>query len=97
MAQIKVSVEEMGVAANRCDTLANKIEECRQECIALNQQLQAAYEGESARAFEDFVNSTATRVLGQCSEMCSETARGIRHTCEQFSQADRTLSGTFRG
>ena len=94
---IKVSVEEMQAAATRSDQLAQKIAECRQECIALNQQLQGAYEGESARAFDEFINATAAPILERTSEMCSDTARGIRHTCEQFTQADSTLSGTFRG
>jgi len=96
MALIKVSVEEMQTAATRCRQLADKIAECKQECIALNSQLQSAWEGQSAAAFDNFVTGTATRVLDECSQMCSETGIAITHTCNQFTEADSTLSGTFR-
>ena len=94
---LKVSVEEMQSAASRCQQLEQKIAECRQELVAMNQQLQGMWEGESARAFEEFVNGTAAPILGRCSEMCADTARGITQTCQQFADADKTLSGAFKG
>ena len=96
MAMIRVSVEEMQAASTRCNQLAEKIAECKQECIALNNQLQSAWEGQSAAAFDEFVQGTATRVLDQCSDMCAQTSQAITHTCNQFSEADGALSQTFK-
>jgi len=96
MAMIRVSVEEMQSAATRCNQLAEKIAECKQECIALNNQLQSAWDGQAASAFDNFVTGTATRVLDDCSQMCSQTSTAITHTCNQFTEADSTLSGTFK-
>lgn len=96
MAMIRVSVEEMRSAATRCSQLAEKIAECRSECIALNNQLQSAWDGQSAASFDEYVNSKAAPILSECSEMCAQTAQAITHTCNQFTEADRTLSGTFR-
>jgi len=95
MAMIRVSVEEMQTAATRCNQLAQKIAECKQECIALNNQLQGAWDGQAAASFDTFVTGTATRVLDDCSQMCYETSRAITHTCAQFTEADSTLSQTF--
>ena len=94
---LRVSVDEMQAAATRCDALVRKIAECCQECISLNAQLQGVWEGEAARQFDQFVVATASPILDRCSEMCGDTARGIRHTCDQFVQADNSLSGVFRG
>lgn len=96
MAMIRVSVEEMHTAAARCQQLSEKIAECKAECIALNTQLQSCFEGQSARAFDEYVQGTATRVLDECSNMCAETSRAITHTCNQFTDADNSLSSTFR-
>ena len=96
MATIRVSVEEMQAAAVECKNLSEQIEECRQKCISLNTQLQSAWDGVAAQAFDEFVNGTATKVLSECSQMCCETGQAITHTCNQFSDADSELSKTFR-
>jgi len=96
MAMIRVSVEEMQSAATRCNQLSEKIAECKAECIALNNQLQSAWEGQSAAAFDEYVQGTASRVLDECSQMCAQTGQAITHTCNQFTEADGTLSSTFR-
>jgi len=95
MAVIRVSVEEMGVAAGDCDRLAQDIGDCLSRLQQLNSRLQGQWEGQSAQSFDGFVGGTATPILNRCMEMCSDTARAIRHTCQQFTEADGTLSGTF--
>jgi WXG100 family type VII secretion target len=92
---LKVSPEEMLGAAGRCDRLAEQIQECYAEMNRINVDLQGMYEGESARAFDSFVTSTAAPSLRSVSGMCEDTARGLRHTVEQFQQADSGLSGVF--
>ena len=95
MSIIRVSVEDMERAAYRCRDLAARIEQCKEDCRALNEELQAAWDGQTAQEFDSFVQTTATRVLQECSEMCYNTAQAINHTCQQFTEADTTLSGTF--
>ena len=96
MSRIVVDVNAMEAAANRCNQLASKIDDCKQECIALNLQLQECYEGQSAQSFDDFCRDRAVPVLDEVSGMCTEIARGLLHTCGQFTDADGTLSKTFR-
>ena len=93
---MKIDPDEMAIAARRCDQLATKIDECEQECISLNQQLQGCYDGESAVAFDEFCNEKAIPNLKKVSEMCTDTAVALRQTCEQFSDTDATLAKTFR-
>jgi len=95
MARISVSVEDMDIAATRCTQLSQKLEECRIEIKSINDQLQGAWEGQSAVAFEEYVTGTAAPVLEECSRMCEETSAALKHTCAQFTEADGTLSGTF--
>jgi len=92
---LKVSPEEMLGAAGRIDRLAAQIQECYAEMNSINTDLQGMYEGESARAFDAFVTGTAAPALRSVSGMCEDTARGVRHTVEQFQQADSSLSGVF--
>jgi len=96
MAMIRVSVEEMRSAATRCARLAEKIAECRAECISLNNHLQSAWDGQSAASFDNYVNTKAAPTLSECSDMCAQTGQAITHTCNQFTEADSALSGTFR-
>jgi WXG100 family type VII secretion target len=93
---IRVDPEEMAAAALSCDDLARRIDECRVDCLALNARLQACYEGQSAVAFDEFCQAKAAPLLNEVHEFCAETARAIRHTCEQFENADGALAGTFR-
>ncbi|MCL2594742.1 MAG: WXG100 family type VII secretion target [Promicromonosporaceae bacterium] len=85
----------MDSAASRCDALASRLEECRLEAIAINDSLQDCYKGASAQAFYDFITQTAAPILYDTADMCTQTARGIRHTLDQFTQADTTLAGVF--
>ena len=94
-AGIRVSPEQMNAAATQIDGLAQRIAECRADAIRLNQTLQAAYDGKSAQAFDQFITGTASTALQNMSSMCTETARGIRHTLTQFTSADSTLAGVF--
>ena len=93
---LRVSVADMERAEARCRALSQEIERCRREAIAMNADLQAVYEGQAARSFDAFVQQTASPVLTQVSQMCDETARGIRNTLTEFMAADRSLAGVFR-
>ncbi|MCL2596027.1 MAG: WXG100 family type VII secretion target [Promicromonosporaceae bacterium] len=95
MSGIRVSPEQMDAAAREIDGLADRIGQCRADALRLNQTLQAAYDGKSAQAFDQFITGTASTALQNMSNMCAETARGIRHTLTQFTSADSTLAGVF--
>jgi len=94
---IKVSVSEMGIAENNLRSLQERISECRLDLLRYNTDLQGAWDGASAREFDNYTTSVAAPILDQCSDMCYQTANAIRHTCDQFTEADTTLSGTFKG
>ena len=94
---MQVNPEEMDRAAVRMDALSSRLEECRLEAISINTDLQASYQGAAAQAFDEFVTATAAPVLYDTAEMCTQTAQGVRHTLEQFTQADTGLAGVFRG
>ena len=93
---IRVDVAAMEEAARSCRNLAERIEQCRLDCGTLNETLQVCYEGQSARAFDEFCKERAMPTLREVSFMCSEIARGIDHTCSEFTSADGALSGTFQ-
>ena len=93
---LKVSVQEMEVAAARCKSLADEIQRCMDECMKMNEQLQGMWEGAAAAQFDQYVRGTAAPALKGCAEMCAETAEGIRQTCQQFADADNSLSKVFR-
>jgi len=96
MAEIHVSVEEMLAAASSCNQLSQEIAECKRKCVELNARLQGSMKGQTAVAFDEFVNGKAVPFLNECSEMCAQTSQAITHTCNQFTEADSTLSAAFR-
>jgi uncharacterized protein YukE len=96
MAEIYVSVEEMSAAATSCNQLAQEIAECRRKCIELNTRLQSCMKGQTAVAFDEYIQGKAAPYLNECSEMCAQTAAAITHTCTQFTEADQTLSTAFK-
>ena len=93
---LKVSVQEMETAANRCKNLAQELERCLQECQKMNEQLQGMWEGAAATQFDQYVRGTATPALKSCVDMCYQTADGISQTCQQFAEADSSLSRAFK-
>ena len=97
MATIHVSTEEMEAAATGCTELEQMLEDCITKFDTLNKTLQASMEGQTARAFDEYVIGSAIPFLQNCAQMCAETSVAIIHTCNQFTEADGTLSGTFIG
>lgn len=95
--KILINFEEMDAAALELDNLERELDALNQRMNALNGRLQLAYEGESARAFDSFVNEVARPNLLRVEDMCRQTALGIRRTLSEFDSADTTLSGTFAG
>ena len=51
--------------------------------------------GQTAESINNYIYGTAIKVIDQTAEMCEETARALTHTCNQFTEADSTLSGSF--
>jgi len=93
---LKVSVTEMEAAATRCRNLADEIQRCMQECMQMNEQLQGMWEGAAAAQFDQYVRGTAAPALKGCADMCAQTAEGISKTCQQFADADNSLSQVFK-
>jgi WXG100 family type VII secretion target len=95
--RIVIDYEEMRAAYAELNSLAEAIDGIEYRMNALNQKLQAAYEGQSAVAFDEFVYQVAKPNLNKVSDMCTQTANGIKNTLNEFDGADKTLSGTFTG
>ncbi|MCL2595072.1 MAG: WXG100 family type VII secretion target [Promicromonosporaceae bacterium] len=92
---IRVSVPEMQQAERDMRTLASEIAAIRTRLLGINTRLQGAYDGQAARSFDQFARGTAARNLQQVSQMCTETAGGLRTTLTRFQTEDRTLAGVF--
>ena len=94
---MRIDPDRMATAASRLDALGQEIQEIRGRTNTVMAELRECYEGASARAFEEYIVSSALPHLESTAEMCYQTARGIEHTLTQFLDADRTLSGVFAG
>jgi len=92
-----IRVEEAAVmsAANRCTQLQAKLEECSAELISLNNELQGVTDGQTAASFDGYVQSQGAPALRNCAEMLGSTGQALIRVCQQFTEADRALSGTF--
>ena len=95
MAEIYVSTEEMEAAAVTAMQLSEESADLGRRSKIFNDRLQCSMRGQTANAFNDFCNTRLIPALEECSEMYSQTSQAITHTCNQFTEADGTLSTTF--
>jgi len=80
----------------RCDQLAETIDGVYTDLCSLHNQLQANIAGQTADSFGSFVEGPAKANVYQLADMCRQTAGALRHTRQEFLNADQALSQTFR-
>ena len=98
MAIIHLDENAMAAAADQASALSDTLADCRERMLRIDTDLRAAgFQGQTAEAFSGYVTGVGAPALQSTVTMLSETATAIRHTCDQFETADRTLRGTFTG